>query len=44
MAYLFGEILGSLVIVALAGFALGWLLRGLRDRRRGRLDLMDRDE
>ena len=37
MAYLFFEILGSLVIVALISFFLGWYLRGIRDqlKRRG---------
>ena len=39
MAYLFFEILGSLVIVAVAAFALGWSLRGLREKARSRFDL-----
>lgn len=38
MAYLFSEILGSLVIVAIIAFALGWLLRGLKEKSRSRFD------
>ncbi len=38
MAYLFFEILGSLVVVAIAAFALGWYLRGLREKARSRFD------
>ena len=38
MAYLLSEILGSLVLVTLAGFAAGWFLRGLREKTRNRFD------
>jgi len=37
MAYLLGEIAVGMVIAALAGFFLGWLLRGIRERMRGSL-------
>jgi len=36
MTYLFSEILGSLVVIALVSFALGWLLRGLKEKKRSR--------
>lgn len=38
MTYLFSEILGSLIVVALLAFALGWFLRGARDELRNRGD------
>ncbi len=36
MTYLLSEILGSLIIVALVAFALGWLLRGLKEKKHSR--------
>lgn len=36
MTYLFSEILGSLIIIAIIAFALGWLLRGLKEKKRSR--------
>jgi hypothetical protein len=32
MIYLYTEIAAGLVIMAIAGFILGWMLRGLRER------------
>ena len=36
MTYLFSEILGSLIIVAIVAFAMGWLLRGLKEKKQSR--------
>jgi NhaP-type Na+/H+ or K+/H+ antiporter len=36
MAYLLSEILIGLIVMAIAGFCLGWVLRGIRERIRNR--------
>ena len=39
MAYLLGEIVVGLLVMAVAGFVLGWIVRGIRERiRQQRVD------
>ncbi len=38
MVYLFSEILVALIIVALVSFALGWMIRGYKDKKPKFLD------
>lgn len=37
MIYLIMELMGLLIVVALVGFVLGWLARGINERMKRRL-------